>query len=152
MLALTTPKSKTQSKQPIQNTLRFALPAWQVVVFFRLGRVHIRLEIHLVRLDEFCSFIQLPSEEHDEHDGQFNVQTDKVDRMEPVLERGPSLDEDEEAVENDREPGSPGVRPVFEREQVGFALGGETGAEANGGDADGDPAELVGHTDDAETC
>lgn len=152
MLALTTPESNSHSKQPIQNTLRFTLPAWRVVIFFRFGRVYIRLEIHLVRLDEFCPLIQLPSEEHDEHDGQFNVQTNKVDGMESVLERGPPLDENEEAVENNREPGSPGVRPILEREQVGFALGGETGAEANGSDADGDPAELVGHADDAERC
>lgn len=58
------------------------------------------------------------------------------------------MDEDEEDVQDDGEPGPVWVGPVFEGEEVLFALGVDSRAEAEGGDADCDPGELVGYTDD----
>lgn len=55
----------------------------------------------------------------------------------------PALHENQYRVEGYRGDGPVGVCPVFEGEEVLEALGADCGAEAEGGDADADPGELV---------
>lgn len=60
------------------------------------------------------------------------------------------MDKHDETVQYDAEPGAVRVRPIAEGEEVRLALEGESGAEADRGDANGNPAQLVGYTDDTE--
>ena len=59
------------------------------------------------------------------------------------------MHEDQHAVEPDGEHRSDGVCPVVVGEEVFEILVAEAGAEAEGGDADAGPGELVGDADDA---
>lgn len=111
--------------------------------------MHIRLEVHLVQVHKLGPLEEFPAEVHDQHDGQFNVETDKADAVEFGAEAAPSLDKHEKRVEHDRNPRAERISPVLEREQMRLALAGDGGTEAKRSDADGDPAELVGNTDEA---
>lgn len=110
--------------------------------------MHIRLEIHLVQAHKLGPLEELPAEVHDQHDRQFNVETDKAHAVKLGAEAAPSLDEDEKRVEHDRNPRAERISPVLEREQMSLALAGDGGTEAKRSDTDGDPAELVGDTDE----
>lgn len=125
-------------EDPINHPLRLPLPALLLGLLI-LHQIHIRLEIHLGQLDHLCLLQNLPHHVHEQHDGQLDVEADKVDAAELGAEAAPALDEDEEAVEDDAEPGADGVRPVLEGQEVRLVLHGEGAAEADRGDADGDP-------------
>lgn len=136
-------------KHPVYNALDLALPARRelVVLLLRVFNVHICLKVHLVQLDKLGLLDDLPDNKHEHHNGQLNVQADKVDGAKGRAEAAPALDEHKETVENDNEPWAIGICPVAERQKMRLALGLETGAEAKRRNANGDPAQLVRHTD-----
>lgn len=138
-------------EQPSNHILNLGLPPC-LLLNLLLKSIGIRLKIHLLQLDSLCLFQELPPKVHDQHDGKFNVEADEADAVKLGAEAAPALHQDEEAVEDDAEPWAVGVGPVAEGEEVRFALNFKGGAEADGCDADGDPAQLVRHADDAARC
>jgi hypothetical protein len=108
-----------------------------------LRHIPIRLQVHHIQTYPLRSLNQLPSDVHDKHDGQLDVEADETHAVEVRAETAPALNEDEDAVEDDGQVGADGVGPVSEWEQVRFALEGEGGTEADRGYADGDPTQLV---------
>ena len=133
--------------KPRPNPLPHPLP----ILLYRLHillRIHIRLEIHLARPPELRLLHNLPHQYHAHENRQLQVEADEIHRSEFRTERRPALHQDNEDVQHDAQDGSDGVGPVPEREQVFFPLRFQAGAEAEGGDADADPGELVRHADD----
>ena len=78
--------------------------------------MNIRLKIHLIQFHNLSLLDKLPDDKHDEHDRQLNVETDETDTVECRAEATPSLNENQKAVEEDADPGSVGICPVFERQ------------------------------------
>lgn len=101
-------------KQPSDNALRTGLPP-RLLLYLDFDSIRVSHQVHLRQFDSLCLLDELPSQVHDEHDGQLDVEADKADAVELRAEAGPALDEYQEAVEDDAEPGAVGVSPVLER-------------------------------------
>ena len=61
---------------------------------------------------------------------------------------GPTLHQNQDDIQSDSENRSHGIRPVLVREEMFQVLFADCGAEAEGGETDKGPGELVGDTDD----
>lgn len=127
------------------------LPPLRRLLLHVVGHVHVRFQVHLAEPDGLGPLHDLPAQIHDQHDGQLDVVADKADAVKLGAEAAPALDQDDDNVEKDAEVRPDGIRPVAEGQQMRLALALEGGAEADGRDADGDPAELVRDTDEAVT-
>ena len=114
--------------------------------------IPIRPQIHISRPNKPRALDKLPAQEHDNHDRDLDVIRHEIHALKVRAEAFPALHEHEHAVEADGEDGAVGVRPVLEGEEVFETLGADGAAEAEGGDADADPGELVGDADDAGFC
>lgn len=138
------------------NLLRLTNPRIDLSFLRRLWRRRRRVkiesisnEIHIERPNEFGAFDQFPAKEHGDHNGDFDIEGDKIDDFEVRTETFPSLDEDEDGVEPNSDDRAHGVSPVFEGEEVFHVSLAEGGSESERGDADADPGELVGDANDA---
>lgn len=109
--------------------------------------MHIGDEIHVVQFNPFSLLDQFPAQVHDQHDGQFDVEADKANRIKFRAEAAPPLDEYQETVEKNGQPGSVGVCPVLEGEEMRLALALKPGSESDRGHANCDPRQLIGNTD-----
>lgn len=115
----------------------------------RIQIIPISNQVHLIQMHEPRLLNQLPGQKHDNHDRDLDVERHKVDGLEGRAEAGPALHEDQDDIQPDGDDGADGVRPVLEGEEMLEVLPADGGAEAQGGDADADPRDLVGDADDA---
>ena len=130
------------SKQPPQSLPCAALPS-STLYLQLLRHIPICLQVHFIQRYPFRSLQQLPSNIHDQHDRQLDVEADKIHAVEVWAEAAPTLNEDEYRVEDDSEPRANGIRPVSKGKKVRFALESKSGTEADRGYADCDPTQLV---------
>lgn len=131
------------AQRPMRRNIGISILALDMRQVIPIGH-----QIHLVDADELGALEELPADEHDEHDGEFDVVRDEIHGVEAGAEAGPALHEDQDGVENHRQDGADGVGPVLVGEEVLEVLVADAGAEAQGGDADEEPGELVGDADD----
>lgn len=112
------------SKHPIKYPLRLALP-FLLIFLFLVGHIHICLKIHLLQPHRLGLFDELPSQVHNQHDWQLDVEAYETHTVEFRTEAAPALHEDNYAVENYADPRTRGICPVAKWEEVGFALSSE---------------------------
>lgn len=110
----------------------------------------VRDQVYVFKAHEFGTLDPFPGHEHQQHDRELNVEAHERDTVKGRTEAFPALDKNKEAVQHNGDPWTNRIRPVLEREEMGLALHLEGRSESNGGYADGDPAELVGNSDEAD--
>lgn len=126
--------------------LHFILPGSRGQWVQSIRRIRVGLEIHFVIFDDLRTFQELPGQVHDQHNWQLDIIADESDSFKRRAEAAPTLNEHKERIEYDREPRTPGVRPVLEWEQMLFVLGSDRSTEPYGGETDGGPRKLIGNT------
>lgn len=111
--------------------------------------VPISAQVHIRCANNPCALDELPAHVHHNHDADFDVIGHKLHALEVWAEARPALHQNKDGVEADRKDGAVWVGPVLEGEKVLEALGPDSAAEAERRNADTDPGELVGNTDNA---
>lgn len=151
---------KIKSKeQPLSKALHLAEDSLSLRLFNILWRmlvvntaiVPISTQIHVRGANKPCAFDELPANIHHDHDGDFDVIGHKLHALEVRAKARPALHQDEDGIESDRKDGAVGVEVVLEGKKVFETLGPDSAAEAKRRNANTDPGELVGDTNDASS-
>lgn len=125
-------KSKKSEKQPHPHLLQLPLPSViriskHLLVPHIISISAITLsswiisicdKIHLINPHPPRTFQEFPPNKHHQHNGQFDIITYKIHRFKYGAETLPTLNENEENIENYRDHGAVGIGEVFEGEEM----------------------------------
>lgn len=111
--------------------------------------VPISAQVHIRSANKPGALNKFPANVHHDHDADFDVIGNKLHALEVWAEARPALHQDEDGVQADRKDGAIWVGPILEGEKVLKTLSTDGAAEAERRNADTNPGELVGDTNDA---